>query len=305
MTNIRPTDDKDLDLKEIIAVMFDCRRLISLVTGTFIVGSLIYALTLPNLYLSESLVVAISDTGASNRASESVGTLVKMTTGMSLQSSGSMSAGEVAVATIKSRDFFNHLISNFEFVMPHLIAFKKFDNKTRSSVFDSSMYDEKTKTWLSGKLTYLELYPQYRRMISAEYDMSRGAIYLAVEHESPIFAYEFLKLMIQEVNGLRRLRDLEESKKALDYLNKELSSNNLSFIKDSISGMITSQLHTQMMATIKPDYLIRAFDRPFIPMYKSGPFRSIILFVGTLLGLILSSAFVIIFYLVTGKKALI
>lgn len=305
MTDLQETSDKDLDLKEIVTVLIDCRRLIILVTGIFIVGTLAYAISLPNLYLSESLVVAMNDSGASNRASQSVGSLVKMTTGISLQSTGSMSTGEVAVATVKSRDFLNHLISNFEYVLPNLIAFKKFDGKTKSSVFDSSMYDDKTKQWISGKLTYLEVYPLYRDAVKAEYDISAGVIYLAVEHESPVFAYDFLKLIIQEVNSLRRERDLIESKEALDYLYKESSSNNVSVIQQSISSLITSQLNTQMMATIKPDYLIRAFDKPFIPIDKSGPFRSIILIVGTLLGLLLSSSFVIILYLSTGKKVLI
>ena len=305
MTDIQSTDDTDLDLKEIITVMFDCQRLISLVTGIFIIGTLIYALTLPNLYLSESLVVAINDSGASNRASQGVGTLVKMTTGINLASSGSMSTGEIAIATIKSRDFLNHLISNFDYVLPNLVAFTKFDQKSKSSIFDPSMYDEENKTWVSGKPSYLELYPQYRDMVAAEYDVSKGIIYLAVEHESPVFAYDFLKLIIQEVNSLRRQRDLAESKKALDYLYKESSLNNVSVVQQSISSLITSQLNTQMMANIKPDYMIQAFDKPFIPMEKSGPFRSIILVVGTLLGLILSSFFVIILYLLTGKKAVI
>ena len=99
MTDIKETNDQDqdLDLKEILLVLFDCRRLIVAVTGTFIIGSLIYAMSLPNLYLSESLVVAMNDSGASNRASASVGSLVKMTTGIQLQSAGSMSTGEVAV----------------------------------------------------------------------------------------------------------------------------------------------------------------------------------------------------------------
>ncbi len=305
MTNIESTDDKDLDLKEIITVMFDCRRLIGLVTGISIIVTLVYALTLPNLYLSESLVVAINDGGASNRASQSVGSLVKMTTGINLASSGSMSTGEIAVATIKSRDFLNHLISNFDYVLPNLVAFKKFDQKSQSSIYDASMYDRKNKTWVAGRPSYLELYPLYRGMVTAEYDVSKGIIYLAVEHESPVFAYDFLKLIIQEVNSLRRQRDLAESKKALDYLYKESSLNNVSVVQQSISSLITSQLNTQMMANIKPDYMIQAFDKPFIPMEKSGPFRSIILFVGTFLGLILSSTFVIIVYLLTGKKTLI
>ena len=58
MTDIKETNDQDqdLDLKEILLVLFDCRRLIVAVTGTFIIGSLIYAMSLTNLYLSESLV---------------------------------------------------------------------------------------------------------------------------------------------------------------------------------------------------------------------------------------------------------
>ena len=305
MTDIQSTGDKDIDLKEIISVLYDSRRLISLVTGIFIICTLIYALTLPNLYLSESLVVAINDQGATQRASANVGSLVKMTTGINLASSGSMSNGEIASQTVYSRDFLQHLISNFDYVLPHLTAFEKFDQKSQSSFFDPSIYDEKNKTWVSGKASYLEVYPAYRGIVTAEYEASHGIIYMSVEHESPIFAHDFLKLIIGEVNSLRRQKDLAESKKALDYLYKESSSNNISVVQKSISQLITSQLSTQMMANIKPDYMIQAFDTPFIPIEKSGPTRSIILFIGTLLGLILSSIYVIIVYLLTGKKALL
>jgi LPS O-antigen subunit length determinant protein (WzzB/FepE family) len=293
---IHDEEEFDLDLKEILLVFWKSRVIIISVTSLFTVGSIIYSLAQPNTYTSESIVVAVNDQGG-GRISPGVNALVKMTTGAGLGGGGGgMVAGDKAVTTIESREFFKHLLDNHEFVEKHFIAFEKFDDSSQSSIFDQSIYDDESKAWLDTKPSYLELYNDYGDMVSAEYYFSNGIIQLSVEHESPVFAYDFLTLIIQEVNNLRRKKDLSQSSKALEYLYQEATRNNLSVIQQSISQMITSQLGTQMLAKIKPDYMIQAFDKPFIPIEKSGPARLFITMMGTILGMVLSLSFVIINY---------
>jgi len=299
---IHDEEEFDLDLKEILLVFWKSRVIIISVTSLFTVGSIIYSLTQPNTYTSESIVTAVNDQ-AGGKVSQGVNSLMKLATGAGLGGvGGGMGAGDKAVTTIESREFFKHLLDNYEFVGKHFIAFEKFDHSSQASIFDQNIYDDESKSWLDTKPSYLELYNDYGDMVSAEYRISKGTIELSVEHESPIFAYDFLTLIIQEVNNLRRKKDLSQSSKALEYLYLEATKNNLTVIQQSISQMITAQLGTQMLAKIKPEYMIQTFDKPFIPIEKSGPARLFITILGTILGMVLSLSFVIINYFLKENK---
>jgi hypothetical protein len=56
-------------------------------------------------------------------------------------------------------------------------------------------------------------------------------------------------------------------------LYQQLSQTTQFDIELSVHQLIESQLNTQMLATVRPDYLVQIFDSPFIPVKKSGPNR--------------------------------
>jgi LPS O-antigen subunit length determinant protein (WzzB/FepE family) len=116
---------------------------------------------------------------------------------------------------------------------------------------------------------------------------------MAIKHGSPVFAKDFLELIIQEVNNLSRTRDLNESKEALVYLYDQLDSVQQSDVQLAVTQLIETQLKKQMMANVKRNYILQPIDSPFIPELRSSPQRTKIVISWTLLGLILSIMFVI------------
>ena len=96
---------------------------------------------------------------------------------------------------------------------------------------------------------------------------------LSVTHISPEFSYTFLSLLIKEVNNVTRQKAIAQSEKSLDYLYQQLSQTTQFDIELSVHQLIESQLNTQMLATVRPEYLVQIFDSPFIPVKKSGPNR--------------------------------
>ena len=139
----------------------------------------------------------------------------------------------------------------------------------------------------------LEVYEAYRETLSASIDKKTGFISISATHISPQFAYDFLSLVIQEVNSLSRVRDLEESEEALKFLKIQLSETQNVDIGRSINQLIESQLKTQMLANVRPDYLLQILDQPYIPILKSSPQRSLICIFGTLLGFFLGMVIVL------------
>ena len=88
--------------------------------------------------------------------------------------------------------------------------------------------------------------------------------------------------------------DIESSSKALTYLTAELSQTPQLEVKKSISKLIEHQFETRMMASIHDDYVLIPLEPPFIPERKSGPIRSLIVILSTLVAGLVSVMTVLI-----------
>ena len=214
--------------------------------------------------------------------------------GLNLSQSGAGKAEEV-IELIKSRDFVKHLIG-FENVLLNLMAVKSYDLSNKTSNFDEDIYDPISKNWIE-KPNYLEVHRKYiSNILTVSQDKVTKLISIEVEHVSPDFAEEFLKLIIAETNSLKRFRDLENSEKALSFLQNELGRTKLVEMKESINQLIRSQLETRMMAQIYDDYSLIYIEPPFLPDRKSGPSRSIIVLLSAIMGVFFGISAVLIQY---------
>ena len=201
---------------------------------------------------------------------------------------------------IESREFVKHLIT-FDNVLPSLMAAQSYNANTREIIFDDEIYNHETKSWVRDAPanrgvvpSYIEAHKEYSEMISMTKDRLTGHVSLKVEHVSPIFAKEFLSLVINEANNVQRNIDVDSSTKALLYLRDQLSRTPQVEIRDSISKLIENQLETQMMASIHDDYVLMTIEPPFTPERKSGPIRSLIVILSTLVGGLLSASIVLV-----------
>ena len=244
------------------------------------------------MYISSSLLIQAEEQGSSPSMNSQVVGFAAMA-GIDMGSSG-QDKSTLAIATLESRDFLRHLLA-FDGVAEGLLAAISFDPVTKNLEYEESDFDPATKTWIRKAGLYetvipsaLEVYESYRNTLSASVDKKTGFINISVNHISPYFAYDFLNLVLQELNQLSRLRDLEESEEALKYLQRQLATSKNTDINRSINQLIESQLKTQMLANVRPDYLLQVLDQPFIPILKSSPQRTFLCIFGTFLGLVLS-----------------
>ena len=289
--NSEVLSQNEIDLGAFFSVIWKGRKTIFYISVVFILVSIIISLFLPNLYKSESLLM-IRDTNQSSPLSQ-FSPLASLG-GLNLSQSGAGKAEEV-IELIKSRDFVKHLIG-FENVLLNLMAVKSYDLSNKTSNFDEDIYDPISKNWIE-KPNYLEVHRKYISNIpTVSQDKVTKLISIEVEHVSPDFAEEFLKLIIAETNSLKRFRDLENSEKALSFLQNELGRTKLVEMKESINQLIRSQLETRMMAQIYDDYSLIYIEPPFLPDRKSGPSRSIIVLLSAIMGVFFGISAVLIQY---------
>lgn len=290
-------DEDTIDLLELFGVLMISKKLIILITVIFAIGSVAYSLSLTDYYKSETLLSSRSDSEAQGLSQFSG--LAAMA-GVNLSSSGDNKTAQM-IELIKSRKFVKHLMT-FEDILPSILAAKSYNKASQELLFDQDIYDSETKTWKgklrnNGRMTpsHLEAHAAYTdNMLSISQDKATGFISINIEHISPLFAKEFLELIIQESNELLRKKDMEESRQGIEYLTAELSKTRLIEIKESINALIEAQLETQMLAKIHQDYILIEIEPPFIPEKKSKPSRAFICILGTILGGMLSVLIVLI-----------
>tara|TARA_B100000902_G_C27194333_1_gene855629 strand:- start:223 stop:1143 length:921 start_codon:yes stop_codon:yes gene_type:complete len=287
--------EDEIDLKELFSVLWKSKFLIICFTGLISLSSIVTSLMMTNYYTSESILIAREQQDSGSLSDFSgVASLV----GVDLSGEGSSVFKIMEI--IQSREFVRHLIT-FENVLPSLIAAEGFDTSSQKINFDSEKYDTESKTWtrepgVNGNIipSYLEAHRAYLDMLSIGKDKITGLISIEFEHVSPVFANEFLSLIIQEANNLNREIDIQATTKALTYLRGELSQTPQMEIKQSISKLIENQLETRMMASIYDDYVLIPLEPPFVPDKKSSPIRSLIVILSTLI----AGLFIVMYVLV-------
>ena len=291
--------DDEIDLRELFNVLWTAKKLIILITAIFAFGSVIYSLSLNDYYKSGSIFLARSASG--NQGLSQYSGLAAMA-GITLPSSSGEDKAAQMIELIKSRKFVKHLMT-FENILPSILAAKSYNNSTQELLFNQKLYESETKTWKNNEIpSYLKAHSAYLNMLSIAQDKKTGFIYINIEHISPVFAKDFLELIIRESNELIRKKDMEESKQGLEYLTSELSKTPFVAIKESINALIEVQLETQMMAQINQDYILTEIEPPFIPEQKSKPSRTFICVAGTILGGILSVLIVLIRHYSFGEE---
>ena len=286
----QPSQQDSIDFKELFNLLWRGKLLIVLITAVFALCSIFYALSLTNVYRSEAVLTLAQ--GPSEMVSLSRFSGIASLAGITMPSGGT-DKGALIVNTIMSRAFLKNLLSS-ESVLPSLMAAKSYDSESKKLEYDPDIYDAANKKWLQTTPSYLAVYDVYMKQLTLNYVETRGIIYLSIEHISPIFAKEFLDLIIREADALLRQKDLQQSSDALEYLASEISKTSLIDMKSSINQLIQSQLETQMMAKISTDYALKVIDPAFIPEIKFKPSRFLIILLGVALGFVIGISWILI-----------
>ena len=299
------TFEDEIDLKELFSVLWNKRLIIIALSAFFSVSSIFYSLSLSDYYNSESILMArdSQDAGPLSQFSE-----VSSLAGINF-SSGTGSSVFKVLEIIKSRVFVKHLLTFDDNILPSILAPKGFNFSTGEIVFDPEIYDVDSKKWVrevegtkSVIPTYLEAHRAYLEMLSVSRNDETGFIFISMEHLSPVFAKEFLILILNEVNKVNKDQDIESSRKAIEYLKSELTQTSQVEIKKSINKLIEAQLEMKMTASIYDDYSLITIEPPFVPEKKSKPSRALIVIFTSLIGGILTLIGVLLHHYFIAKE---
>jgi LPS O-antigen subunit length determinant protein (WzzB/FepE family) len=242
-----------------------------------------------------SAVLKIPDDNGKSSLSSSIGNQLSGLSAISGISLGSSSDNtDLAIEILQSSDFIEHL-SGLEGISENILASKHYSKRNNELEYDLNKFDPIKKTWAEG---YNHSFQEVAKNLKGKFIISKNNrtnfITVKFTHISPIFAADFIKLSIKELNSLQRKKELQNSKKALEYLYSQLRDTVESDIRLSINRLIEVQLNKQMLANVQEDYLLEYIDNPYIPEKRSSPRRSLITLLSFMMGLFFS-VFILLF----------
>lgn len=296
----RPHYDDEIDLQELLHVLLSGKWLIGGSTFAATVVAVIVAFVLPNIYRAEAVLAPNEDesTGGLSALAAQYGGLASLA-GINL---GGKTSDKTALGLeiLKSRKFISDFIQRHDILVP-LMAAKGVDLETGELKIDSNIYDESTKKWVRAAWpprdtipSLQEAYEQFsERNLSITQDTLTGFVTIAVEHYSPFIAKQWVDWLVEDINFVIMTQDVAKAEQAIDYLNKQIQATSLAELESIFFDLIEEQMKTVILAKVSPEYLFITIDPAIVPERKAKPSRILILVLGTLLGAISSTLFII------------
>lgn len=300
--------DDEIDLRELIGIIWQGKWWIIAITFVFGLGSLFYSLSLPNIYKSEATLAPTEEAsgGGLSRMAGELGGLASLA-GVNLGGK-SVDKTIIAIEILKSRAFIKSYVEKYD-ILPELMAVDEW-NRDKGIVFDNEIYNLETGEWVrdveAPKKTkpssweYVEVFRE--DVLEVSKDDTTGFVTLIVNHQSPEIAKQWVTWLIEDINNHMRERDIREASRSLEYLNKELQQTSLSDMQQVFYQLIEQQTQTIMLANVRPEYIFQVLDPAVVPEQKAKPSRALICIVGTFLGGFLSIVFVMIQYISRKEK---
>ncbi len=265
---------------------------LAIVIGFLIIG-IGYQGTKHDIYVSSALlkVEKNEDSSLLGNLNSSLGALSQFTGGLG----SSESQENYVVELISSRVLLDRILEKNDLV-PELISAKGFNYKTQEIVFNK-FFNSEDRQWQFNSekdkqdaLTFERIFEDnYLDKIFVRLNRQTNFVEVSFQHPSPIFAQQFLDLMITELDNLARNDALEEAEKSLQYLELRLLEATQSDLRSSIASLIEAQLKIIMYANTKETYLVKFIDKPNLPYKAEYPNRVLIILVSLILGIVTAS----------------
>ena len=292
--------DDEIDLRELFGVLWGGKIMIIAITAVFAVGSVFYALSIPNQYKATALLApAQADGGGLSSALGQLGGLASLA-GVSI-GEGSSNESQIAQEIMRSWSFVESFIADNNLEV-EVYAAEGWSKNSGELKIDDDVYDIDTQSWLledaetgeSRPPTSWELFERFSEMLSVSQDKKSGLVSVSIEYYSPVTAKEWLDLYVAAINAHMQARQVLKVSNNISYLEDQISKTSLAEMREVFYTIIEEQTKNKMVAEASPDYAFLSVSPSMVPEMKSQPKRALICILGTLLGGMLGVLLVLI-----------
>ncbi|EGQ8426412.1 LPS O-antigen length regulator, partial [Vibrio parahaemolyticus] len=292
----------EIDLRELFGALWKGKWIIIATTFIFAIGSVLYALSLPNIYKADALLAPAesSNGGGLSKMAGQLGGLAALA-GVNL-GAGESSQTDLAVQVMKSRQFVEAFINKHDLLVP-LMAATDWDLTNNKLILDEELFNPNTGEWLrepnglrGSTPTAQEAFEVFNKeVLSISQDKESGLYTVSVKYYSPYVAQQWVNWLIEDINKVMRERTIAETSQNLAYLNTQLQKTSVADMQSTFYKLIEEQTKSLMLAEVQEEFVFKVLDPAVVPELKNSPSRAIICIAGTLLGTLLSALFVIVY----------
>jgi uncharacterized protein involved in exopolysaccharide biosynthesis len=291
----------EIDLRELFSVIWQGKYLIISITAVFAIGSVMFALSQPNIYKSEALLApASAEQGGGGLAALAgqFGGLASMA-GINLGGGGADKT-QMAIEVMKSRQFTSDFIQKHD-ILADVMAAKNWDMANDKVIYDADDYLVETTEWIrevdapfKPKPSMQEAYKEFSKVIAVNAAKDTGMVTVSVEHVSPAIAQQWVTWLVEDINKVMKERDVAEAIKSTEFLNQQIEQTNVADIRTMLYKLIEEQAKTIMFAEVRDEYVFKTIDPALVQEEKAKPKRALICLLGALLGNMLGLMIVLI-----------
>lgn len=301
-TQISDQYDDEIDLRELLSVLWAGKVKIIAITAVFAVASVIYVLSLPNQYKATVLLApAQSSGGGLSGALGQLGGLASLA-GVTI-GKGESSEGQIAQEIMKSWSYIEGFITDNDLAVEVYAAegWSKGPNELQT---DADLYDTETKTWLVentntgevGPPSSWKLFQSFSKRLSVSEDKKSGLVSVSIEYYSPLIAKQWVDMYVESINRFMQQRQVDKVTRNIAYLQEQIGKTSIAEMREVFYTIIEEQTKSKMLAEASPDYAFVAVSPSMVPEQKSQPQRALICISGTLLGGMLSVLLVLVMH---------
>ncbi len=298
------SETDELDLFALFDVIWSGIAIILFVTIVSGLGSIYYALSIPNQYKAEVVLAPAQkkSEGVSSVGGEMSG--LASLAGISSSSGGNDS--QITQEIMKSRDFIERFVSQEKLEVP-LLAVTGWDKEKNNLILNPEIYDNEKNVWLSedGPPIGWKLYLAFRGKLNIVQNKVTGFVTVSFEHFSPESAKNILDAYINEINSHMQLREINQVTRNIEYLQNQIMLTDIAQMQSIFYKLIEAQTRDRMLAAATPDYAFDVINPAMKPELKSKPNRAVICILVTILGAMLSIIFVLIRHFIKNHDQVI
>lgn len=265
----RTATGSNVNLRGVLSLLWQRRRLLLVTAGIFGLAGLAYALLATEIFRAETLVLP------KTQSSSEGASLIAQFGGVAQLAGLSVREGNrgIALATLKSR----HLIETF--IREQRLLQKLYEDR----------WDAETKAWRgssSNVPTTWEAYNYFTRSIlEVEDDPKTGLVTVAVEWKDPVEARQWVAELIARTNAHLKSEAVQQAERNLAYLQNEAAHVGQVEIRSALFSLVETELKALMIAKGDDEFALRTIDEPVVPEKRARPKRALIVTLAVLVGL--------------------
>ncbi|MAS82665.1 MAG: LPS O-antigen length regulator [Legionellales bacterium] len=285
-------NEDEIDLRDLFMALWQGKLWIIGITIIAAALSVAFALSQPNIYRAEALLVADQggSSGLANLAAQ-YGGLAGLA-GISLPA-GEIDKKAIGIAKLRSHQFIAKFVQRHD-ILPDLMAVTNYDSNTGELGYNLEIYDPIAEIWISDATPSLQAEPSlqeastiFQGILGVTEDFQTGFVSISIEHISPIIAYQWATWLVDDLNQEMMLEAVDEAQQSINYLTEQLASTQVVALEQVFYSLIEEQMKTIMLANSRSEYLFKTIDPAIVEETKAGPNRAFICILGTLFGGIL------------------